>query len=121
MKGIIIYSDVLIRILTFGGSWLGIARFPFIILRSSYKVNPDMGIINHERIHLYQQAECLILIWWFIWVIEVIFKSLYYRSFSKVYYSLSFEREAYSNQDNSSYLDNRKWFSFIKYIYMKEE
>ena len=32
------------------------------------------------------------------------------------YRNISFEREAYSNEKDLSYLDNRKWFAWIRYI-----
>jgi len=83
----------------------GLAIFPFIFIpREESKGVPKL--INHERIHLRQQMELLFIgfiIWYFI------------ELYRKGYRGVSFEKEAYQNQDNLDYLKNRKWFSFYKY------
>jgi hypothetical protein len=65
--------------------------------------------INHEKIHWRQQIEMLIIpfyLWYFMeWII---------RLFND--YKISFEKEAYDNDDNLEYLETRKRFSWIKYI-----
>lgn len=80
----------------------------------------DAGIlskydINHERIHSYQMRELLWIFFYLIYSIEWFVGLIKYRNSLKAYYNISFEREAYQNEDNLSYLDKRKIFSFIKY------
>lgn len=58
--------------------------------------------LNHEKIHSKQQLELLIIPFYIIYLIEAIFKG---------YYCISFEKEAYANQDNLDYLKTRKWYS----------
>lgn len=98
----IIINSKLVRILTFGSA-NGITIWPFIILDHE----PSDDDINHEKIHIAQQIELLIIgfyIWYFI---EWIFKG---------YYQISFEKEAYKNESNLNYLAGRKNFDFIKYV-----
>ena len=82
-----------------------IAIFPFIFLRSD--ANPDETLINHERIHLRQQLEMLIIPFYIWYLIEF---------YTKGYFNISFEKEAYKNENNLNYLKQRKMFSFVKYL-----
>lgn len=68
--------------------------------------------INHEAIHTKQMQEMLYIpfyIWYIIEYLIKLFKGNAYRN-------LSFEREAYNNQYNLNYLNNRKHYSWIKYV-----
>ena len=85
---------------------------PFgIYLRDESLTGEDL---NHEMIHLYQQLEMLIIpfyIWYGLeWLIKLI------RWGNLAYYKLSFEREAYDNEDNGEYLCTRKTFAWTKYL-----
>lgn len=72
--------------------------------------------IRHECIHLRQQKEMLI-IFFFLWYgIEWLIRLIQFRNAMTAYKNISFEREAYANQNSIDYLDTRKPFSFIKYI-----
>jgi len=77
-------------------------------------------LLNHEGIHFYQQLETLVIPFFVIYIIEFIIKLLWYRRWDVAYRNVSFEREAFSNENNINYLDNRKWFSWIKYFYKKK-
>jgi hypothetical protein len=105
----IIISDRFLRFLTFflGGGQLpaAMAFYPFVILNSKVVATPEL--INHERIHLRQQIEMLIIPFYIWYLIE------YYR---KGYYNVSFEKEAYANDKNFNYLKKRRIFSFIRYL-----
>lgn len=105
----IIVSD---RALKFFGFFLGgsdgirgLAFWPFIFISSNTKI--DDILINHERIHLRQQIEMLIIPFYIWYLIE------YYR---KGYYNVSFEKEAYANEKNLKYLKKRRIFAFSKYL-----
>ena len=69
--------------------------------------------INHELIHERQAREMLFVffyLWYLIeWLIRLTGKG-------NAYHNISFEREAYTNQNNLLYLSKRKMFNFIKYI-----
>jgi hypothetical protein len=49
-------------------------------------------------------------LWYFVeWTLRLLMAGNAYRN-------LSFEREAYGNQDNENYLTTRKPFAWIKYV-----
>ena len=99
----------------------GITLWPFIILREIYDISPPWRrkaarIINHESIHIKQQEEMLILPFYLWYITEWMIKVPIYFSFQKAYRNISFEREAYDNDDNLSYLSTRKHYAWIKRI-----
>lgn len=73
----------------------------------------DEKCLNHERIHTEQMKEMLYVffyIWYFVeWIIRLFGKGNAYRN-------LGFEKEAYSNDDNLTYLDTRPRFAWWKYL-----
>lgn len=73
-------------------------------------------IINHERIHDAQQRELLFIIFYLLYLIEYLFRLIQFRSHKKAYYNISFEREAYANDRDFSYLKKRSFFSWLKYV-----
>ena len=93
----------------------GITLFPFIIVSAPHlKLNEI--IINHEKIHIRQQLELLILPF-FIWYgIEFLIKCIVYKNRSEAYLNISFEREAYENEKDLNYLKQRSFWSFLKFI-----
>lgn len=90
------------------------AFYPFIILGDEALRN-DAVFLQHERIHLRQQAELLLLFFLILYLIEFIVRLVQYRNVRSAYYAISFEKEAYAQETNSNYLKTRKAFSFIKY------
>ena len=97
-------------------NYVGLSLWPFIILREA-ELKEDAILINHERIHLKQQLELLILPFYFLYLLEWTLRYLYYMDSYKAYQNISFEREAYNNEDNLNYLGERRPFNFIKYIW----
>lgn len=91
-----------------------IAIFPFIFLRRGGTENEIL--INHEHIHLRQQAEMLILLFYLWYLIEYLIKLFIYRNHNKAYRNICFEREAYRNDEDLHYLQKRKFWSFVKYL-----
>ncbi|RRQ45424.1 hypothetical protein [Chryseobacterium sp. SC28] len=93
----------------------GIAVFPFILLRKkSDKANKIL--INHEKIHLRQQLELLIIPFYIWYLSEYYFKLWRYKNPYLAYRNLSFEREAYENENNVNYLKERKLWRFVSYL-----
>lgn len=82
-----------------------IAIFPFIFVRTN--VRPTSTLLNHERIHLRQQIELLVLPFFVWYMTEAAFRD---------YKQISFEKEAFINQNNLEYLNSRKPFAFNKYL-----
>ncbi|MDJ0644893.1 MAG: hypothetical protein QNJ57_02815 [Flavobacteriaceae bacterium] len=96
----------------------GLAIYPFIFLKNKALSNNDV-LINHERIHLRQQAE-LLIVFFFIWyILEFLFHLIRTFSWNRAYRSISFEKEAYKNEGNPNYLLDRKFWSFLKYFNQK--
>ncbi|MCK8521447.1 hypothetical protein M0D21_07705 [Aquimarina sp. D1M17] len=98
-----------------GRHFVGIALWPFIVVKDSF-LKHDESFINHERIHLRQQAELLVLPFYLIYLIEYVLRLIIYRNSQQAYRNISFEREAYENEENLEYLKKRRPWSFIKYL-----
>ena len=95
--------------------FVGITLFPFIFLRNK-KLKDDKTLINHEKIHLIQQAELFLIFFYLLYGIEWFFKVLKYKNRYLAYKNLSFEREAYQHEKDFNYIKNRKFWAFIKYL-----
>lgn len=98
-----------------GRHFVGIALWPFIVVKSAF-LKEDLFFINHERIHIRQQAELLVLPFYILYFTEYIIRLLIYRNTEQAYLNISFEREAYLNEENLDYLKTRKPWSFMKYL-----
>ncbi len=105
---------ILISRLIFHRDYVGLTLWPFIILRERH-LKTDTVLINHERIHLRQQRELWLLAFYLWYLSEWLIRSLYYWDRYKAYRNLSFEREAYGNEQDLKYLQGRKPFSFLHY------
>jgi hypothetical protein len=71
-------------------------------------------ILNHERIHIEQQKD-LFWIWFYpIYILEYLWYRISGKSHVEAYKSISFEREAYDNDQNPDYLKTRKRFAWIR-------
>lgn len=86
--------------------------FPFVFYRHKRYMTPT--IVNHERIHLRQQLE-LLLVFFYLWYgIEYLYYYFKSRNWKIAYYSIRFEREAYKYQSDENYLKKRKLFAYIR-------
>ena len=96
-------------------NYSGLTVFPFIFLKNK-QLLADSILLNHEKIHLKQQIE-LLWIAFFIWyVTEYLMGLIKFRNHYKAYKNISFENEAYTNENNTKYLINRKPYSFLNYL-----
>lgn len=71
--------------------------------------------LHHEQIHTRQMQELAFVPFYMLYLVEWIFRSIRHRSFIQGYYNISFEREAYGNQNNIHYLQHRPHWGFLKY------
>ncbi|WP_394759058.1 hypothetical protein [Flavobacterium sp.] len=93
----------------------GMTVFPFIILKSKhYKYNK--ATVNHEKIHIRQQLELLILPFYIWYFSDFLIKIIIYRDRNKAYRNIVFEREAYANEKNLDYLKERSFWKFLYYV-----
>jgi hypothetical protein len=93
----------------------GLAVFPFVFVK--YRLDKENTVfVNHERIHLCQQLELLIIpffIWYFI---EFILRLIQYKNMDLAYRNICFEREAYAKEKDPNYLKKRSLWNFLKYV-----
>jgi hypothetical protein len=111
---ILIRSKFLVNFLTFRFA-NAIALFPFVIIKK-YDKDVIETMLNHERIHLRQQLELLLIGFYIMYVVEFILHYFRLKSRQRAYSSISFEREAYENEDNPDYLKMRGKWAFLKYL-----
>lgn len=120
------------KIIPFKG-FNAITIWPFVFYKKDSKT-----MRNHEKIHLVQQAETLLVSisfifistaifsfkWWYlsffllyyvIYLIEWLIRLLFNKGMN-AYYGISFEQEAYDNQYNDNYLKNSRFFAWVKYL-----
>ncbi|MDO5616958.1 MAG: hypothetical protein Q4G16_12250 [Cruoricaptor ignavus] len=93
----------------------GICLFPFILL-SNPKDKSNKRLINHEKIHYRQQMELLVIPFYIWYVVEFYYWNFKLKDSFLAYKRISFEREAFANEHNFSYLKKRKLWSFWKYL-----
>ncbi len=97
-------------------NYVGLSLWPFIILKHP-RLKEDQVLINHERIHLKQQQELLLIPFYVLYIVEWGIRFLIYFDGYKAYQNISFEREAYDNEKNMAYLTQRKAYCFIGYLW----
>lgn len=95
--------------------FVGITFWPFIVMKHK-GLKTDPVFINHERIHLRQQLEMLILPF-FVWYgFEYLARLIQYKNWYVAYRNISFEREAYANEEDLTYLKGKKLWSFMRFL-----
>ena len=103
--------------------------FGVLFVKNNAKI--DGVTLNHESIHTAQMKELMVLFavatvfirWWlpvfapfafYVWyIVEWLIRLL---KKGNAYRNISFEREAYANQGDFSYLKGRGWFNFLNYL-----
>ncbi|MDQ3141393.1 MAG: hypothetical protein M3Q56_04005 [Bacteroidota bacterium] len=94
------------------------AIWPFIIIRSQALSN-DRVLINHEKIHLRQQIELLLVFFYIIYFLEYVTYRIKGLNSLDSYCRISFEREAYEHENDMNYLKQRNHWVFLKYYKLK--
>lgn len=93
----------------------GLTFYPFVFLvNKNDKLNKVF--VNHERIHLRQQLELLILPFYVWYGLEFLLRLIQYKNRRKAYYNICFEREAYGNEKDLNYLEKRSFWKFLSFI-----
>lgn len=93
----------------------GLTLFPFVIIRD-FLDKENKVLLNHEKIHIRQQLELLILPFFLLYFLEYLIRLVQFRDKNKAYRNISFEREAYDNERNLDYLKTRSFWKFRNYI-----
>jgi hypothetical protein len=93
----------------------GITLYPFIIV-SQIDLKQNEVMINHEKIHIRQQIELLIVPFFICYGIEFLVKWIFSEDINTAYRNISFEKEAYANEKDLNYLKQRSFWKFLKYF-----
>lgn len=93
----------------------GLTVFPFVFIKFDGDRNNEV-LIHHEKIHLRQQKEMLILPFYIWYGIEYTYRLFQYQNRNAAYQNISFEREAYAKEADLDYLKNRSFFAFLKFL-----
>ena len=93
----------------------GMTLFPFVFLADAAD-KKDAVFVNHERIHLRQQLELLIVFFYVWYFVEYVLRLLQLKDHKKAYRSISFEKEAYENEKDLGYLKGRSFWRFLRYV-----
>jgi len=94
--------------------YIAITIWPFIFINENYR--GDDVLINHEKIHIKQQIELLLLPFFMWYFIEFFIRFIQHRDWHTAYLNISFEREARTNECDFEYLNNRKRHAFLKHL-----
>lgn len=86
---------------------LAITLWPLILLRNK-ELKGDAALINHEKIHLKQQFELLVIPFYLLYILEFLYHYFKLKNIDSAYRAISFEREAYANDSNLNYIESRK-------------
>ena len=68
---------------------------------------------NHEAIHTKQMKELLYVPFYILYILEWLYRLT---QKGNAYKNVSFEKEAYNNENDMDYIDKREHFSWIEYI-----
>lgn len=109
----IIVAPWILRILTRGFA-NALTFWPFILVESQSMRRLEK-LIRHERIHLRQQLETGIIVFYFWYLLDYVAGRLEGKSHLKAYESIRFEKEAYQNEGDTNYLKNRRFWAFMDY------
>lgn len=133
------YNSKVAKVLLAISSCETITIGPFVFSKLS-KDEIDQSINNHETCHSAQWIEMAcatgiivlmlqlifgISAWWYFsagltfyaWYgVEYVVRLAMTRNLNKAYETVSFEQEAYKNQNDCNYIENRLLFSWIKFI-----
>ncbi|MBF0648600.1 hypothetical protein IR083_07195 [Dysgonomonas sp. GY75] len=86
--------------------------FGFILARPGAELSPRT--IRHEETHKKQMLEMLVIFFYLWYGVEYLIRICIYGNMKEAYRNISFEREAYSNDNPVPY--KRKPFAWIKFL-----
>jgi hypothetical protein len=71
---------------------------------------------RHETIHFRQWMELLVVGFLLLYPLFWLILLIRHRDGAKAYRLIPFEMEAYGNEDDEDYLDDRPWYGWVKYM-----
>ena len=91
--------------------FMAINLFGVIFVKKGFKLNEVD--YRHEYIHTLQMREMLFIFFYLWYITEWMVRLL---MIGNAYRQISFEREAYSQMHNPTYLQSRKHYAWMKYL-----
>lgn len=91
-----------------------VALYPFIVLKHG-GLRHNRRLLLHERIHLRQQVELLILPFYILYLLHYFYLLYRLRNHWQAYRNICFEREAYEHEHNPAYLKQRPFWAWRHY------
>ena len=98
------------KIIPFGKRYYAINLFGVLFAKGPC----DAVTVNHERIHTAQMRELLYIPFYLIYILEWLWRLLRLRNPYNAYRAISFEKEAYDNENDLRYLAARRPFSSFR-------
>ena len=98
--------------------WLGVALVFWVFIRSDVKPRGLFDkVVNHERIHIRQQWELGVIMFFYMYGISYVINLFKYKgNHNEAYKQIWFEKEAYPYDHNLYYLNKRNFCAWVKYI-----
>jgi len=93
----------------------GLTFFPFVFIKNK-EVVLDKVFVNHEKIHLRQQIELLVIPFYVWYGIEFLIRWIITKDKNVAYRNISFEKEAYTNEKDLNYIESRSFWKFLNYF-----
>lgn len=93
----------------------GMALFPFILIKKLNLIE-HKRFINHEKIHLVQQLELLLVGFYVLYLLNYLYNLVKYRNHNNAYLNIVFEREAYAMEAQVNYLKGRNLWQWLKFL-----
>ena len=105
-------------------NYTGITLFPFIILKydkNDKSIQPYEIVANHEKIHLRQQLELLVIFFYPLYFTFYLINRIKGMKHYEAYRNIPFEKESYINEGDFNYLKHRKFWQWRKYFPKREK
>ena len=90
----------------------GMALFPFVLIKRQ-EMKSDAVLLHHEKIHLVQQLEMLIVPFYLVYLTNYLVNRLKGQNHRTAYLNIIFEKEAYGHEQNLNYLKERRFWGWL--------
>lgn len=100
------------KILPFGRKYHAINLFGVVFAKGEC----GSRTLRHEYIHTLQMRELWYLGFYILYVAEWLYRLIRMRDSYKAYSMISFEREAYANDNQEDYPSERQRFAWMRYL-----
>lgn len=95
----------------------GMALWPFVLIRDEAD-RANIILLNHERIHIAQQREMLVVFFYLHYLLEYLARRTHSTHYA-AYRMLSAEREAFENQGSLDYIKQRTPYAWLKQTFTR--